>query len=277
MRDPKRVLFVSQEIYPYVGEENGIRLLNRKLPQACQEAGMETRTFMPKFGEINERKNQLHEVIRLSGINIIISETDHPLLLKVASIQSARIQIYFIDNDDFFRRRKGYTDEDGKEYEDNDERSIFFARGTLETVQKMSWFPNIVQCSGWMTALVPLYIRTAFKDAPFFNRTKIVVGLNEERFAQPFGTDFAPKVRFEGVNKDSVITLYDKEVDYQTLMKIAIDYADTVIIQSPDADPQLIDYAHQKGKEVLDFSNQEPAAYVQAYQRMIEENDKTNE
>ena len=270
MREPKRVLFVSQEIYPYVGDETGIRLLNRRLPQACQEAGMETRTFMPKFGEINERKNQLHEVIRLSGINIIISETDHPLLLKVASIPSARIQIYFIDNDDFFRRRKGYVDEDGNEYDDNDERSIFFARGTLETVQKMSWFPNIVHCSGWMTALVPLYIRTAFKDAPFFSRTKIVVGLTEERFHKPFGTDFAPKTRFEGVSKDAVMALYDKEVDYQTLMKLAIDYADTVIVESPDADPELIEYARTKGKEVLDYQNEEPAAYVEAYRRITE-------
>lgn len=267
MRDPKRVLFVSQEIYPFLPEEKPIRLLNRKLPQACQEAGIETRTFMPKFGEINERKNQLHEVIRLSGINIVISESDHPLLLKVASIPSARIQIYFIDNDDFFRRRKGVADENGVEYADNDERSIFFARGALETVQKMSWFPNVVFCSGWMAALVPLYLRTAFRDAPFFSKAKVVLGLTDERYSTPFGTNFAPKVRFEGVPKDSVLSLYDKEVDYLTLMKLAIDYSDVVIAQSENVDPELMAYAREKGLEVLEYGTDIPS-YVHTFRQM---------
>ena len=144
MKEPKRVLFISQEIYPYLDQKTPIRMMNRILPQACQEKGIETRTFMPKFGEINERRNQLHEVIRLSGNNIVINDTDHPVLLKVASIQSARIQIYFIDNDDYFHRRRGITDADGKEYDDNDERSIFFCRGSLDTVQKLRWTPNLV-------------------------------------------------------------------------------------------------------------------------------------
>ncbi|MBQ2608456.1 MAG: glycogen/starch synthase [Paludibacteraceae bacterium] len=268
MREPRRVLFVSQEISPYLADETPIRLFNRRLPQACQEAGIETRTFMPKYGDINERKNQLHEVIRLSGINIIIAESDHPLLLKVASIQSARIQIYFIDNDDYFRKRKGVVcDETGTEHPDNDERCIFFARGTLETVQKMSWFPGIVQCSGWMTALVPLYIRTAYHDTPFFGKSKVVVGLTEERFDIPFGTDFAQKLRFEGVSRDSVAHLYDTEVDYTTLMKLAIDHADAVAIQSPNADPELIAYAREKGIEVWDFSDGDVANCVEAYKQ----------
>lgn len=268
MKEPKRVLFVSQQIYPYLAEETPLRMLNRKLPQACQEAGIETRTFMPKFGEINERKNQLHEVIRLSGINIIIAETDHPLLLKVASIQSARIQIYFIDNDDFFRRRKGVVDDAGKEYPDNDERCIFFARGTLETVQKLRWIPDVVQCSDWMSALVPFYLRTAYKDTPFFGKAKIVVGLTDERFKHPFGTNFAAKIRYEGVNRDEVAHLLDKEVDYKTLMKLSIDHADAVAIQSPKADPELIEYARQKGLEVLDYVD-DTSAYVDAYKRMM--------
>jgi len=272
MKDPKRVLFVSQQIYPYLAEETPLRMLNRRLPQACQEAGIETRTFMPKFGEINERKNQLHEVIRLSGINIIISETDHPLLLKVASIQSARIQIYFIDNDDFFRRRKGISDELGQEYPDNDERCIFFARGTLETVQKLRWIPDVVQCSGWMSALVPFYLRTAYKDTPFFGNAKIVVGLTGERFTIPFGTNFATKLRFEGVHRDAVAPLFDKEVDYRMLMKLAIDHADAVAIQSADADKELIAYAREKGLEVLEFEEGDTSGYVATYQRMIKEN-----
>ena len=167
MKEPNRILFVSQQIFPYLDEETPIRSLNRKLPEWFQSARFETRTFMPKFGDINERRNQLHEVIRLSGINIIIAETDHPLLIKVASIQSARIQIYFIDNDDFFNRRKGIVDANGVEYKDNDERCIFFARGVLETVKKLRWTPNIVHCSGWMSALTPLFIKKLYRNILF--------------------------------------------------------------------------------------------------------------
>ena len=168
MKEPNRILFISQEIYPYLAEENPIRLLCRQLPEYFQSHGYETRTFMPKFGDINERRNQLHEVIRLSGMNLIIEESDHPLLIKVASIQSARIQIYFIDNDDLFHRRKGVVDEHGVEYADNDDRVIFYARGVIETVKKLRWTPNVIVCSGWMSALAPLYLKKAFNDEPFF-------------------------------------------------------------------------------------------------------------
>jgi starch synthase len=180
MKEPNRILFVSQQIFPYLDEETPIRALNRKLPEWFQSEKYETRTFMPKFGDINERRNQLHEVIRLSGINIIIAETDHPLLIKVASIQSARIQIYFIDNDDFFHRRKGLVDANGVEYKDNDERCIFFARGVLETVKKLRWTPNIVHCSGWMSALTPLFIKKLYSDTPFFENSKVVLSLDNE-------------------------------------------------------------------------------------------------
>lgn len=270
MKEPKRVLFISQEIYPYLAEETPIRLLNRQLPQACQENGIETRTFMPKFGEINERKNQLHEVIRLSGINLVISDTDHPLLLKVASIQSARIQIYFIDNDDFFKRRKGVVDEQGVEYADNDERTIFFDRGTLDTIQKLRWIPNIVQCSGWMSALAPLYIRTAFHDTPFFGKTKVIVGITDEEFSTPFGPDFAEKLRFEGVNKDCVAAIEGQEVDYITLMKFAIDHADAVAIQSTNARQELIDYAQQKGLPIIPYQDGDTAQYIDFYNSLME-------
>ena len=152
MKEPNRILFVSQKIYPYLAEETAVNLLNRKLPEFFQANGYETRTFMPKFGDINERRNQLHEVIRLSGMNIIIEDTDHPVIIKVASIQAARIQIYFIDNDDYFHRRKGTADENGDEYKDNDERCIFYARGVLDTVHKLRWTPSVIHCSGWMSA-----------------------------------------------------------------------------------------------------------------------------
>lgn len=262
MRDPKRVLFISQEIFPYLEEETPVRMLNRRLPQHCQEQGIETRTFMPKFGEINERRNQLHEVIRLSGQNIIINQTDHPLLLKVASIQSARIQIYFIDNDDFFHRRKGVMDDGGKEYDDNEERTIFFARGTLDTIQKLRWTPNVVYVSGWMSALAPLYIRKAFSDTPFFADAKIIVALDDQHFTQPFSTDFARKTLIPGVHMADIAHLENKEVSYEDLMKLAIDYADAVTCQTDEACPELIAYAQEKGLPIFKTSVEEAKSCV---------------
>ena len=164
----KKVLFINQEIIPYVPETELSRM-GRDLPQQIQENGFEIRTFMPKWGNINERRGQLHEVIRLSGMNLIIDETDHPLIIKVASIPVSRLQVYFIDNEDYFIRRQAMTeDENGDEYADNGERAIFFARGVLETVKKLRWTPDIVQCQGWMSAVVPFYIKTAYRDDPSF-------------------------------------------------------------------------------------------------------------
>ena len=159
----KKILFITQEMVPYV-DDSAMSLSGRSIPQAVQENGREIRTFMPRWGIINERRNQLHEVIRLSGMNIIIDDTDHPLIIKVASIQSARMQVYFIDNDDYFHHRAMMNDADGSEYEDNAERAIFYARGVLETVKKLRWCPDVIHCHGWMSAIAPLYIRTAYKD-----------------------------------------------------------------------------------------------------------------
>ena len=178
MANVKKVLFITQEITPYVPETE-MSLVGRYLPQAIQERGKEIRTFIPKWGNINERRNQLHEVIRLSGMNLIIDDSDHPLIIKVASIQSARMQVYFIDNDDFFEGRLQEIDENGVEYEDNDDRTIFYARGVLETVKKLRWNPDIVHCHGWMTALTPLYIKKAFGDEPSFRESKVVFSLYE--------------------------------------------------------------------------------------------------
>lgn len=270
MKEPKRVLFLAQEIYPYLSEETPLRKLNRMLPQACQENGIETRTFMPKFGEINERKNQLHEVIRLSGINVVISDTDHPLLLKVASIQGARLQIYFIDNDDFFKRRIGVADSEGKEYADNDERTIFFNRCTLETIQNLRWMPDVVQCSGWMSALTPLYLKTAYKETPFFHRSKVVVALTDEEYSVAFNEHFADKLRFEGVTRDSILPIRDKQIDYLTLMKFAIDHADAVVVQSKNVHPELIAYAKESGLPMLDYQDEQTQPYVDFYQQLMQ-------
>lgn len=269
MKEPNRILFVSQQIYPYLDAENPIRMLNRQLPELFQSNGYETRTFMPKFGEINERRNQLHEVIRLSGMNLIISDSDHPLLIKVASIQSARIQIYFIDNDDYFRRRKGCADEHGVEYADNDERCIFFARGTLETVKKLRWTPNIIQCSGWMSALSPLYIKKAYADTPFFGNAKVVLSLDDEEFKTPFGTKFAEKLLIDGVLQNDVRSIAGLPVGYEDLMRLAIDYSDAIVLSTPTVNQRLLNYAQNSGKPIMPFSGEDKNAYLNFYNDLL--------
>ena len=269
MKDPKRILFLSQEIYPYLAEETPIRMLNRKLPELFQAKGFETRTFMPKFGEINERRNQLHEVIRLSGMNLIIEDADHPLLLKVASIQSARIQIYFVDNDDYFHRRKGIRDEQGVEFPDNDERCIFFARGAIETVKKLRWTPNIVHCSGWMAALAPLYIKKAYANTPFFNNAKIILTLDDQGYEKPFGTKFAKKLLIEGVQPYHVRSIEGFPVGYEELMRLAIDNADAITIATPNVNQRLLNYAETSGKPILKYQDNDSQSYFDFYNSLL--------
>lgn len=254
MKDPQRILFVTQEIFPFLEEETSIRVRNRQLPEFFQSNGFETRTFMPKFGEINERRNQLHEVIRLSGINLIISEADHPLLIKVASIQSARIQIYFIDNDVYFHRRKGLVDANGVEFKDNDERSIFFARGTLETVKKLRWTPDVIYCSGWMAALVPLYVKKAYADTPFFANAKVILSLDDNEYTTPFSTKFVEKLLINGMLQSDVRSIAGLPVGYEDLMRLAIDYADAMVMASPSVNQRMYNYAHNSGKTILPYS-----------------------
>ena len=253
MKDPKRILFISQEIYPYIAEETPTRLLNRQLPEYFQGHGCETRTFMPKFGQMNERRNQLHEVIRLSGMNLIIEDADHPLLIKVASIQSARIQIYFIDNDDLFHRRKGVMDENGVEYADNDDRVIFYARGVIETVKKLRWTPDVIVCSGWMSALVPLYLKRAFNDEPFFANTKIVLSLDDNEYKQPFTTKFADKLRINGISNTDVRSIAGFPVGYEELMRLAVDFSDAIVYATPKVNQRIMNYAETKGKPILPY------------------------
>lgn len=257
MKEPKRILFISQEITPYLAEENPIRLLNRQLPEYFQAHGYETRTFMPKFGEINERRNQLHEVIRLSGMNLIIEDSDHPLLIKVASIQTARIQIYFIDNDDLFHRRKGVADENGVEYADNDDRVIFYARGAIETVKKLRWTPDIILCSGWMSALAPLYLKKAFNDEPFFAKSKIVLMLDDNEYQKPFSTKFADKLRIDGITNTDVRSIADFPVGYEELLRLAVDYSDAIVYATPKVNQRVANYAETKGKPILPYEAKE--------------------
>lgn len=255
MTKANKVLFITQEITPYVSESE-MSLVGRNLPQAIQEKGREIRTFMPKWGNINERRNQLHEVIRLSGMNLIIDDTDHPLIIKVASIQSARMQVYFIDNDDYFQNRLQVVDENGVEYEDNDARAIFYARGVLETVKKLRWCPDVIHCHGWMTALAPLYIKKAYKDEPSFRDAKVVFSLYDNDFKEPFHPDFASKLLLKGISKKDVADLKEP-VDYTALCKLAVDYSDGVIQQSEHVNEEVIAYACQIGKPVLGYQSPE--------------------
>ena len=255
MTKANKVLFITQEIIPYVSESE-MSLVGRNLPQAIQEKGREIRTFMPKWGNINERRNQLHEVIRLSGMNLIIDDTDHPLIIKVASIQSARMQVYFIDNDDYFQNRLQVTDENGEEYEDNDARAIFYARGVLETVKKLRWCPDIIHCHGWMTALAPLYIKKVYKDEPSFRDAKVIFSLYEDDFKQPFHADFSNKLLLKGIAKKDIAGLKEP-IDYTALCKLAADFSDGIIQQSEHVNEEVLNYARESGKPVLEYQSPE--------------------
>lgn len=239
---------------PYLKETHMSRI-GRHLPQGVQERGKEIRTFMPRFGNINERRNQLHEVIRLSGMNLIINDTDHPLIIKVASIQQARMQIYFIDNDDFFQRKFTIKDKSGKFYEDNDERTIFFSRGVLETVKKLGWAPDLVHCHGWMSALVPLYVKRAYKDNPMFSDTKIVYSVYDDDFKESFREGFDKKLKLPGITAKDL--KYYKDNNYVNLTKAAIEYSDAVILGSEKINPQILKYLEQNDKPVLDYQGGE--------------------
>ena len=255
-----RILFVSSEIYPYL-EMNDQSKVARFLPQGIQERGKEIRTFMPRFGTINERRNQLHEVIRLSGMNLIIDDTDHPLIIKVASIQSARMQVYFIDNEDYFQRKFVLRNDDNKEFEDNDERAIFFARGVLETVRKLRWAPDIVHCHGWFSGLVPLYVKKTFKDDPLFSRSKVIYSVYADDFKKAFRSDFKKKVKTEGITEKDVEVL--KTPDFVNYSKLAVMKSDGVIIASKKINPELEKFILQQKIPVLPFQDTED--YVDAY------------
>ena len=242
--DAKRILFLAQEITPYLPESE-IATICRNLPQGIQERGREIRTFMPKFGNINERRNQLHEVIRLSGMNLSIDDTDHPLIIKVASIQAARMQVYFIDNDDFFQRKFTVADANGVEYADNDDRSIFFVRGVLETIKKLRWIPDLIHCHGWMSALATLYIKRKYADDPCLRHAKVVYSLYDNEFKQPLSKGFATKLRADGA-KAKDVELLKKDTSFVALNKVAIDFADGVIQGSEQINPELSEYIASK-------------------------------
>ena len=250
MADKKKIIYVSQEIAPYLTATDNAKI-GRSLPQAMQQKKYEVRTFMPDFGDINERRNQLHEVIRLSGIGITISDNDHPLVVKVASMQPSRIQVYFIDNDDYFQKLDTDADAFGPNRPDNDERLIFFARGTMDTARKLQWDPDLVHVSGWMCALVPLYLRRINSDSPAFRKAKIVYTIFPGEGPRDFNPEIFAKLKADGLKQIDFKKLKDLEPDSLLAHKIGILYSDVVVFHGVEADPALKEFAEFNGVEVV--------------------------
>ncbi|MBX9853314.1 MAG: glycogen/starch synthase [Cytophagaceae bacterium] len=222
-----RILYVASEILPFL-QTSEVANFVRNLPQAMQEKGMEIRILVPRFGLINERKNRLHEVVRLSGINISVGEEEKPLIIKVASIPNAKLQVYFIDNEDYFQRKHVFVDKDNKFYSDNDERAIFFCKGVLETVKKLGWAPDIVHCNDWMTSLIPLYLKTRYRMDPVFKDAKSVFSIFNSQFAHKFNNkELLQKVKMLDIEDKMLSNL--KTADYEGFIKIGVEYADAVI------------------------------------------------
>lgn len=249
MKD-KRILYVSSEVVPYLPETE-ISSMSFEAPKMVNKQGGQIRIFMPRYGNINERRHQLHEVIRLSGINLVINDLDMPLIIKVASIPKERIQVYFIDNEDYFKRKATLTDEEGNLFPDNDERAIFFAKGVIETVKKLNWSPDIIHVNGWLASLFPLYMKEYYKNEPLFNESKIVTSIYNQSFDGTLDKNMINKIKFDAIDEGLVKAL--SKPSYTNLMKIAIDHSDALIKGSEELPKELEDYLKAANKPVLDY------------------------
>ncbi|TZF82033.1 starch synthase [Pedobacter sp. BS3] len=261
-----KLLYITHEMSPFL-ELTKISEITRQLPQAMQDKGFEIRILMPRFGNINERRNRLHEVIRLSGMNIIIDDNDNPLIIKVASIPAARMQVYFLDNDEYFHRKHVFRDANDKFYEDNDERMIFFCKGALETVKKLGWAPDVVHCHGWMSALVPAYLKTIYKDDPTFKNSKVVYSLYEDGFSETLNDDFARKATLNGINKEHTEVFTPGTCD--ALHFGAINFSDAVVYSAEDnVSADVLNYVKNANKHILELDS---ASDFENYYNLYEE------
>lgn len=261
-----RVLFVTNQMLPYLPETHMSKVC-RYLPQAIQEKGKEVRIFMPRYGCINERRHQLHEVIRLSGMNIVVNDIDHPLIIKVASIQAARMQVYFIDNEEYFQRKNTLYDDSGKFFSDNDERAIFYCRGVLETIKKLGWIPDIIHCHGWMTSFLPVYLKTIYKDDPVYAHTKVAFSYYDDEFKGNLDKKLADKLVFDGLSpKEAELYL---EPNFINLNKAAIKAADAIIQGSEQVNSELEKYAKKINKPKLGYKDE--TEYTEAYSALYDE------
>lgn len=261
-----RVLYVSQEITPFLPKSE-VSEVSRNLPQGIHEKGKEIRVFMPKYGSINERRHQLHEVIRLSGMNLVVNDTDHPLIIKVASIPTARMQVYFIDNEDYFQRKAVLTDKDDNYFADNDERSMFFCRGVLETVRKLGWAPDVIHCHGWFTALMPLYIKKYYNDDPHFADAKVVYSAYNSEFDGSYDAKLVEKLEMDGFQKEDISELEDPTV--LNLNKIAFKYSDGIVAGSEDLPEDITKAVKDSEKASLEYCD--PSACVKTYSDFYDE------
>ena len=259
MKD-KRILYVSSEVVPYLAE-NEVSLMSYDVPKMVNDQGGQIRIFMPRYGNINERRHQLHEVIRLSGMNLVVNDLDMPLIIKVASIPKERIQVYFIDNDEYFKRKATFTDEEGVMFPDNDERAIFFAKGVVETVKKLNWVPDIIHVHGWMAAMLPIYMKHFYKNEALFSETKIVTSVYAQSFDGTLNKGMINKVKFDGVPADAVVDL--ELPNYENIIKATINHSDAVIIASDKLSPSLTQYIESSGKPFLPFASKD--AFAEAY------------
>lgn len=245
-----KLLFITHEMSPFL-ELSKISEITRQLPQAMQDKGYEIRILMPRFGNINERRNRLHEVIRLSGMNIIIDDNDNPLIIKVASIPAARMQVYFLDNEEYFQRKHVFRDNNNKFYDDNDERVIFFCKGALETVKKLGWSPDVVHCHGWMSALVPVYLKTTYKNDPTFKNSKIVYSVYENEFNDKLNPEFTRKAIMQDMTSEH--TEIFEPADMNTLYEGAITYSDAVVFGSDNIDEKVLKFVKKTNKPALEY------------------------
>lgn len=277
MSEPTRVLYVSSEMFPYM-KESDISTVGRFLPQGVQERGCEIRSFMPRYGCINERRNQLHEVIRLSGMNIIINDIDRPLIIKVSSIPAVRMQVYFIDNEDYFYRKQVFKDDNDEYFPDNDERAIFFARGVLETVKKLRWKPDIIHCQGWISHLLPIYLKKVYHEDPIFTESKIVISLYDEASDQVFNESTRSKIIVPGIkNRDLELLTPANGIN---LAKLAIQYANGIIMGSENISSELVEMVAKNSIPTLPYKDiSQPEStyiqdYIQFYDQILGKNDK---
>ncbi len=275
MKD-KRVLYISSEVVPYLPETE-ISSTAFQVAKMTNGVGGQTRIFMPRFGNINERIHQLHEVIRLSGMNMVINDLDMPLIIKVASIPKERMQVYFIDNEDYFKRKATFTDEDGKLFEDNDERAIFFAKGVIETVKKLNWAPDVIHLHGWLAALLPVYLKNYFKDEPIFLDSKIVTSVYGDGFEGELSENLVDKIKFDEI--DSKVLKVIEKSTYTNLMKLAVDNSDGIIIASEDVNSELMSHVDALETPTLPFKSPEEmeSTYIAFYKELIGEDEESDD
>lgn len=267
-----KILFITHEMSPFL-EISKIAKITRQLPQAMQEKGFEIRILMPRFGNINERRNRLHEVIRLSGMNIVINDNDNPLIIKVASLPTARMQVYFLDNEEYFQRKSIFRDTKEKFHDDNDERMIFFCKGAIETVKKLGWMPDVVHCFGWMSSLVPMYLKTSYKEDPMFKNTKVVYSVYENCFTESLHKDLKTKSLMPEMSTNDTALLKDSTCT--SLHINAINYSDAVIKADENIDNAVMKFlSKQTDKKIVENFNHDEIdfdTFVQFYEEFNEE------